>query len=154
VNQSEGKLAHSLDDRMLYGGACGAVCPASAPDCNAGGCICPSGIFCGDTCVSGSLKEDENNCGACGHVWFVRLNDAITTTPEHHFYGDWVPAEHLAIGDPLLQLEGPNGTRETTVQATNLLEFSGDTTTYNFEVAIYHDYFAGGLLVHNVKPSR
>jgi hypothetical protein len=87
---------------------------------------------------------------------FVRLNDAITTTPEHRFYanGEWVTAGSLSVGDSLLQAPGMgNQVAPLATEATTSLSlFAGDTTTYNFEVAGYHDYFAGGVLVHNMKP--
>ena len=45
-------------------GACGNVCPASAPTCNQG--TCSTG---GPTCPPGTdYMFDGLNCGACGHV--------------------------------------------------------------------------------------
>jgi hypothetical protein len=44
-------------------GACGNVCPSSAPICNQGTCITS-----GSNCPPGTdFNWDANNCGACGH---------------------------------------------------------------------------------------
>lgn len=84
----------------------------------------------------------------------ARLN-GIVTTPEHRFYvnGAWVAAGALSIGDTLSlatitdRILGPETlATEPTVE---LLLMAGDVTTYNLEVAVFHDYFAGGYLVHN-----
>jgi hypothetical protein len=47
-------------------GACGNICPPSAPYCNEGACsACPAGLVqCGDSCVD--TYHDADNCGACG----------------------------------------------------------------------------------------
>jgi hypothetical protein len=84
----------------------------------------------------------------------ARLN-GIVTTPEHPFYvsGSWVAAGALSIGDNLSlatitdRVLGP-GTLATE-RASELLLMTDDVTTYNFEVAVFHDYFAGRYLVHN-----
>lgn len=82
----------------------------------------------------------------------ARLN-GIVTTPEHPFYanGAWVVAGQLSVGDTLATLARaePDGRTLVTETTSELLLMSGDTTTYNFEVAEFHDYFAGGYLVHN-----
>lgn len=84
----------------------------------------------------------------------ARLN-GIVTTPEHRFYanGAWVAAGELSVGDALTTLARaePDGRMLVTDRANELLLMSGDTTTYNFEVAVFHDYFASRYLVHNVK---
>jgi len=46
-------------------GACGNVCPDSAPFCDSGTCVCP-GTVCGGQCVD--VLYDPYNCGACGNV--------------------------------------------------------------------------------------
>jgi Stigma-specific protein, Stig1 len=47
-------------------GACGNICPASAPICNQGTCSgCPTGrTFCYPSCVD--LSVNPYNCGTCG----------------------------------------------------------------------------------------
>jgi len=86
----------------------------------------------------------------------VRINGDLTTTPEHRFFvnGDWIRADHLRIGDRLLGAQltvGVDGSPTSHVKVARLEELPGGVTTYNLEVAPYHDYFAGGVLVHNIK---
>ena len=85
----------------------------------------------------------------------LRINGVLTTTAEHRFYvgGEWVPAGELHIGDLLLG-DGSAGIASTLgadQRVVSLEELPGGVTTYNFEVEQYHDYFAGGVLVHNAK---
>lgn len=88
----------------------------------------------------------------------VVVNGTLVTTTTHRFYsgGRWVAAERLAAGDDLLGAERPAQDGEATlaiepVSVEQISSMSGKATTYNFEVARHHDYFAGGLLVHNLK---
>jgi len=86
----------------------------------------------------------------------LRINGGLTTTPEHRFLvnGAWTRADQLRIGDRLLRAQpsiGTDGSPTIHMQVTQLEELPGGVTTYNFEVAGYHDYFAGGVLVHNRK---
>jgi len=46
-------------------GACGKVCPESAPFCDSGTCVCP-GMVCGGVCVD--VLTDPRNCGGCGQT--------------------------------------------------------------------------------------
>jgi hypothetical protein len=86
----------------------------------------------------------------------VRINGTLTTTPEHRFYveGDWVEARDLRIGDLLLpaglSLDGP--VPAARVRVDSLESLPGGVITYNLEVTEHHVYFAGGVLVHNIKP--
>src|SRR4029077_8126647 len=50
-------------------GACGNVCPGTAPYCIEGHCVCPASEdfeVCGDSCVY--LPSDPFHCGACGNI--------------------------------------------------------------------------------------
>jgi hypothetical protein len=77
----------------------------------------------------------------------VELN-GITTTREHRFFsaGRWVRADQLGPG---AALQDPSGATPAVAVLTSL---SRHATTYNFEVARTHTYYAGGFLVHNMKP--
>jgi len=85
----------------------------------------------------------------------LRINRKITTTPEHRFFagGRWTRAGELRIGDTLFPQECALATCDEragiAVEALELLP--GDVTTYNLEVSPHHTYFAGGVLVHNIK---
>jgi intein/homing endonuclease len=90
------------------------------------------------------------------HAALLRINGRITTTPEHRFYvaGRWVHAEELRLGDRLPRAAaadpGQAPSFEETVTQLELLR--GGVTVYNLEVPGVHDYFADGVLVHNLKP--
>lgn len=86
----------------------------------------------------------------------LRINGALTTTPEHRFFveGAWVRADDLQVGDRLLgpyPVFGADGAPAAFVTVWQLESLPGGVTTYNFEVALFHTYFAGGVLVHNEK---
>src|SRR5262245_31825500 len=57
-----------LDSDPHNCGACGHVCPDTAPYCNQGACYkCVGGaVDCNGTCTD--LGSDPHNCGACGNV--------------------------------------------------------------------------------------
>jgi len=77
----------------------------------------------------------------------LRVNGELVTTPNHPFFvnGQWILAEDLRVGDVLFCVGGQPEL------VTELETLAGPATTYNLEVGQYHDYFAGGVLVHN-KP--
>lgn len=71
---------------------------------------------------------------------------ALRVTAEHPFFvpaEGFVRAEQLSPGDELL---GADGERVTVLATT---AFEDDETVYDLSVAEPHDYFAGGVLVHN-----
>lgn len=72
------------------------------------------------------------------------LINGIGVTSEHPFYsqGAWVKAGALKIGSPLLGIGGAEK-----VESIEIVNRS--VTVYNFEVEGHHNYFAGGILVHN-----
>jgi hypothetical protein len=89
----------------------------------------------------------------------VVINSTLVATANHPFYsaGNWVRADALNVGAPLLtlhELDSVNGSRlEVALDGVFQLAMrEGTTTTYNFEVAVHHNYFAGGVLVHNKLP--
>ncbi len=87
----------------------------------------------------------------------VRINGYLTTTPEHRFFveGAWMRADHLRLGDGLMRPwpnVGAKGSGAGFVVVRQLESLPGGVTTYNFDVVPLHNYFAGGVLVHNMKP--
>ncbi|WP_269539370.1 LamG-like jellyroll fold domain-containing protein [Cerasicoccus fimbriatus] len=78
----------------------------------------------------------------------------LVCTGEHPFWiesvAEFIPADELTIGDSVLLHNGSNATI-VSIQIENAP--LGETfTTYNFEVADFHTYFAGepGVWVHNM----
>jgi hypothetical protein len=89
----------------------------------------------------------------------VVVNGTLVTTPEHPFYvdGRYVKAGELQVGDELTMLDGGTGAvpmATKTIHVQSLASESGLDRTYNFEVAGTHNYFAGGVLVHNKEACR
>jgi hypothetical protein len=87
----------------------------------------------------------------------VLVNGTLRTTANHPFWvgGRWLEARYLQPGDALLTLSSPSGGGMTMV-ATSVVSvetLAGRQTVYNLEVDGQHDYFAGGVLVHN-KTNR
>lgn len=87
----------------------------------------------------------------------VLVNGRLTTTTNHPFFanGRWVRADELRVGDELLRLDG-RPSRDgyegfVSEPVTSVESLAAVITTYNLEVDRHHDYFAGGVLVHN-KP--
>jgi hypothetical protein len=93
----------------------------------------------------------------------IRVN-GIRVTANHRFYvdGDWIRAGELELGNALLTLGERDLTSSLGGTVTSLLaepETPGAEPVYNLEIAAYHDYFAGGVLVHNggkggIAPAR
>jgi hypothetical protein len=85
------------------------------------------------------------------HDGMVLIDGTVHATGNHPVFanGRFVRADALAEGDALLELSGAN----TAARAIRAVEMSnGDVETFNLEVDGDHDYFAGGILVHN-KPA-
>jgi hypothetical protein len=121
-------------------------------------------VIVGDKVLSYDPERGELVTGEVVHTLvhpeserLVVINGSLVTTSEHRFYvdGAWIPAEELDAGSPLLAIASatdaaaPLATRVSSVGQIEARE--GRITTYNFEVARWHDYFAGGVLVHNIK---
>jgi hypothetical protein len=87
---------------------------------------------------------DEN------HEGMVLINGTVHATGNHPVYanGRFVRADRLAAGDALIQL-GSSGAATNAIATLEMSE--GEVETFNLEVEGDHDYFAGGILVHN-KP--
>ncbi|WP_437651295.1 Hint domain-containing protein [Sorangium sp. So ce362] len=84
----------------------------------------------------------------------IRINKDLRATANHPFYanGHWVPASKLDVFDELIVLDaaahdGLPMTQAATV--TSLYTELEKSTTYNLTVGTHHNYFAGGVLVHN-----
>lgn len=86
----------------------------------------------------------------------ILVNGDIVTTTSHPFFvnGKWVRADALRVGDELVHV-GDGATALSAgpepAEVTSLESKPGSATTYNIEVATHHNYFAGGVLVHNLK---
>jgi TP901 family phage tail tape measure protein len=84
--------------------------------------------------------------------WLIEINGDIRSTPEHPFYsdGEWVMAGDLKIGSELV---GDNG---LSVKLGAKTWYQGFVPVYNIHTDHEsHNYFAGGVLVHNAvgKPT-
>jgi|GEM_PF-2782232 len=91
----------------------------------------------------------------------VLINGTLRATANHPFYvnGQWRRADQLRVGDTLVkavdvdQRRASTGARAAagaTTKVTSIESLPGVDTVFNFEVADYHDYFSGGVLVHNL----
>lgn len=83
------------------------------------------------------------------------VNGTLRATGNHPFHanGAWVRADNLSIGDTLLQIsEGGTALAVKEGGVGSLMSLPGAPGTYNLEVERYHNYFAGGVLVHNKEP--
>ena len=88
----------------------------------------------------------------------VQINGELRATTNHPFYanGRWVRADELAVGDSVIQV--PRGLTGVAAElavvpskVTSLQQLPGRETVYNLTVKGAHNYFVGGLLVHNMK---
>jgi hypothetical protein len=139
------------------GGSGGGGCfVAGTPVTLADGSIVPiEEVGAGDQVLSFNPDTDSLELGTVQRLLvhpdtqaLLRINGRLTTTPEHHFFsnGQWIRADSLELGDPMVRADGA-GT-EPVVQLELL---QGPETVYNLEVLPYHDYFADGVLVHNLQ---
>jgi intein/homing endonuclease len=79
---------------------------------------------------------------------FVRINQALLATDNHPFFTEngWVRAEELQIGAALVAL---NELEVRLASVDQLALEVGTGPTYNLHVEGQHNYFAGGMLVHD-----
>lgn len=162
-------------------GYCGNTCPPGTPYCSLTGFTCVATCFVAGTPVrladgrsrpiekvrvGDMVLADDTRTGLLVPAEVVRtfvhspemtketlvIDGTLRTTPNHPFFanGRWVRADALRVGDVLVSLAPDGGTRKT--QVSSIEKAPGGMTTYNLEVAGVHDYFAGGVLVHNKPP--
>jgi hypothetical protein len=87
----------------------------------------------------------------------IRVNDQLAATPEHPFFrnGAWSPAGEIGLGDRLVRMEigarGGPAFLQAPVTSVQREVIRSEIPVYNLEIEELHDYFAGGVLVHN-KP--
>ncbi|WP_231511555.1 Hint domain-containing protein [Chondromyces apiculatus] len=82
------------------------------------------------------------------------VNDTLRVTSNHPFYvnGNWVPAGDLGVSDGLLMLDATVKDGLLKVQAGVVNSLYSEVVreaTFNLTVGTHHNYFAGGILVHN-----
>ncbi|MCK5017786.1 MAG: hypothetical protein KAS32_12045 [Candidatus Peribacteraceae bacterium] len=82
------------------------------------------------------------------------VNDKIKSTPNHRYYradgGDhWMEAQELTLNTPLLDVKNPD--KVSRVESLRLITLDEPVYVYNFTVDKIHNYFADGILVHNIK---
>jgi hypothetical protein len=119
----------------------------------------------GDRVLTFDTRRQELTAGVVTRTFvhpdsdnLVAVNENLIATGNHPFYsaGDWVRADALTPGSALLTAIDADPTSAIRLEAgpdnvRSLAQRDGTATTYNFEVAVHHAYFAGGILVHN-KP--
>jgi len=83
----------------------------------------------------------------------LQINGYLRATAEHPFFsdGEWVEAADLVPGNGLLRLPSTRD-RLADDQVTSVEALTERAAVYNLEVNGPHNYFAGGLLVHNKPP--
>jgi len=79
--------------------------------------------------------------------YVIRISDGLMVTPVHPVYANdqWVPAGQLNVGDSLL---GENGER---IEIVTMKTITGKLMVYDLTVGPPHNFFAGGILVHNKR---
>jgi hypothetical protein len=84
--------------------------------------------------------------------------ETLWVTPEHPIYlpaeDRYVPAGTLETGSRLLALTGAQETTSVIGLRYRAPEPTRPVTVYDLTVARFHNYFAGGLLVHNKPPCQ
>jgi hypothetical protein len=94
------------------------------------------------------------------HKSLVAINGWLLATANHPFYvkgrSEPVRADELQLGDELLVLDDGPGKAEPglrSVKVASLEQLPPAKTVYNIEVEGTHNFFAGGVLVHNKTSS-
>jgi intein/homing endonuclease len=87
-----------------------------------------------------------------GEYKTLRIND-IVVTPEHRFkvqrngVESWLHARDIHVGDSLITTQG-------IISVTSVTANEPLSQVYNLTTVPSHTYFAGGVLVHNVKNNN
>lgn len=79
---------------------------------------------------------------------------SLNVTPEHRFWtqNGWLAADNFSLKQTVFRLENFRDTnRELPVLTESKWETYKPVSVYNFEVADFHTYFAGGFAVSNAK---
>jgi hypothetical protein len=86
----------------------------------------------------------------------IVVNGSLRATPNHLFHTErgWIAAESLSLGDALIGMRSarPSDDSRLAVEPAEVRALTvqpGSVTTYNLAVAVQHDFFAGGILVHD-----
>lgn len=82
---------------------------------------------------------------------YLLINDHLGVTPDHLMYsnGDWKPAGGISIGEYLLDSD------KQLVRVDSIRQIEERVTVYNLHTDDEtHNYFAGGVLVHNAKRAK
>ncbi|HOW35446.1 MAG TPA: Hint domain-containing protein [Candidatus Omnitrophota bacterium] len=82
---------------------------------------------------------------------FLIVNDHLLVTKIHPFYteGQWKQIGEMNVGDKIIRTD----LAEEAIGDIKHLKADAQLTTYNLEIEAYHNYFAGGYLVHNKPPN-
>lgn len=83
-------------------------------------------------------------------VMVITDKGTVQCTPGHRFYDGrgWVPAKRLKNGDGIKMIDGGFATVVTTTAVHE------QHAVHNFTVAVYHNYYVHGHLVHNKKTQE
>ena len=86
---------------------------------------------------------DEHGASLDG---MIKINGHLVATPEHMIYTNrgWLSAGDIRVGDVLTGVAGA-------VPVTSIERSPVPSYVYNFTTFPNHTYFAGGVLVHNIK---
>jgi hypothetical protein len=86
---------------------------------------------------------DEHGTSADG---MLKINGHLAVTPEHMIYTNrgWLSAGDIRVGDTLTGVAGA-------VKVLSIERSPVPSYVYNFTTFPNHTYFAGGVLVHNIK---
>ncbi|HDM25533.1 MAG TPA: hypothetical protein ENG24_02935, partial [Thermoplasmatales archaeon] len=81
--------------------------------------------------------------------YYLVINNLLKVTPDHILWVNsrWVPADDIKIGDKLKGLDGND------IIVNSIGKVFKRAPMFNLEIAVYHNYFAEDVLVHNAKAN-